>query len=198
VLIRSCWDYHLKVDRFRGWIERLEADGVPLINPPDLLRWNLHKGYLLDVARAGGRIPPTRVVPRGSAKTLHEELRHTGWASAVIKPAISSTGFSTRLVASDAGDDDERAYAGMRAEGDVLLQAFVPEVKQHGEWSLVFFGGRYSHSALKRAAAGEFRVHIEWGGHRRERRAAARAGASGAGARRRARSPCRVRARGRD
>ena len=164
VVIRSCWDYHLKIDRFRAWIDRLEAAGVRLVNPPDVVRWNLHKGYLLDVARAGGRIPPTRVVPQGSSNTLREELRDEGWTSSVIKPAISSTGFSTRLIAGEPIAGDEEAYAAMRAQGDVLLQAYVPEVQQHGEWSLVFFGGRYSHAALKRAAPGEFRVHIEWGG----------------------------------
>jgi glutathione synthase/RimK-type ligase-like ATP-grasp enzyme len=164
VVIRSCWDYHLKVDRFRAWIGRLEHAGVRLINSPQVLRWNMHKGYLLDVARAGGRIPPTRVVPQSAQHLLRDELRHEGWTSAVIKPAISSTGYSTRLIDSEPTPADEQAYAAMRAAGDVLLQAYVPEVRQHGEWSLVFFGGRYSHAALKRAAAGEFRVHIEWGG----------------------------------
>jgi glutathione synthase/RimK-type ligase-like ATP-grasp enzyme len=164
VVIRSCWDYHLKVDRFRAWIDRLERSGVRLVNSPDVLRWNMHKGYLLDIARAGGRIPPTRLVPQGAAQLLLDELREAGWMTSVIKPAISSTGFSTRLVEGHPTSDDEQVYATMRAEGDVLLQAYVPEVRQHGEWSFVFFGGRYSHAALKRAAAHEFRVHIEWGG----------------------------------
>jgi glutathione synthase/RimK-type ligase-like ATP-grasp enzyme len=164
VVIRSCWDYHLKVERFRAWVDRLERSGVRLINPPHVLRWNMHKGYLLDVAAAGGRIPPTRLVARGEAGSLRKELDDAGWPSAVIKPAISASGHSTRLIDDDPGDEDERAYAGMRQAGDVLLQAYVPEVRQHGEWSLVFFAGRYSHAALKRAAEGEFRVHIEWGG----------------------------------
>jgi glutathione synthase/RimK-type ligase-like ATP-grasp enzyme len=164
VIIRSCWDYHLKLDRFRAWIDRLEAAAVRVINPPDVLRWNMHKGYLLDVARAGGRIPPTRIVPQGTGGSLRDELRDAGWPSAVIKPAISASGWSTRLVEEEPGVDDEGAYSGMRENGDVLLQAYVPEVKEHGEWSLVFFAGRYSHAALKRAAQGEFRVHIEWGG----------------------------------
>jgi glutathione synthase/RimK-type ligase-like ATP-grasp enzyme len=164
VIIRSCWDYHLKFDRFRAWIDRLEKAGIRLINAPDVLRWNMHKGYLLEVARAGGRIPPTRLVPQGSDRCLRDELRDSDWRSAVIKPAVSASGHSTRLVAAVPSAADEDAYAVMRANGDVLLQAFVPEVREHGEWSLVFFAGRYSHAALKRAAPGEFRVHIEWGG----------------------------------
>jgi glutathione synthase/RimK-type ligase-like ATP-grasp enzyme len=164
VVIRSCWDYHLKIDRFRAWLEQLDAADVRVINPTRLVRWNLHKGYLLEVERAGGRIPPTRVAPANAGRTLGEELQADGWTSAVIKPAISASGHSTRLVDGTPSGEDERAYAQMLAQGDVLLQARVPEVVRTGEWSLVFFEGRYSHAALKRAAPGEFRVHIEWGG----------------------------------
>jgi glutathione synthase/RimK-type ligase-like ATP-grasp enzyme len=164
VVIRSCWDYHLKVDRFRAWIDRLEGMRVPLINPPDVLRWNIHKGYLLEVARAGARIPPTRIVAQGDRRPLGVIVRDAGWTASVIKPAISASGQSTRLIDRDPTTDDERAYAEMVAAGDVLLQAYVPEVRTHGEWSFVFFEGRYSHAVLKVAAPGEFRVHIEWGG----------------------------------
>jgi glutathione synthase/RimK-type ligase-like ATP-grasp enzyme len=164
VVIRSCWDYHLHIEQFRAWLERLERDAVRVINPPRVMRWNMHKRYLLDVARAGGRIPMTRVVPRGSAGLLRDEMRREGWPSSVIKPAISASGFSTRLVEGVPTPEDEDAYAAMREGGDVLLQSYVPEVRELGEWSLVFFEGRYSHAALKRAAPGEFRVHIEWGG----------------------------------
>lgn len=163
VLIRSCWDYHLKVDRFRDWLDRMAA-GRLVINRPDLVRWNLHKGYLLDVARAGGRIPPTRVIARGESGTLHDHLQRAGWWQAVIKPAISATGHNTRLVRGVPSEDDERVFREDISAGDVLAQEYVPQVREHGEWSLVFFDGRYSHAALKRAAPGEFRVHIEWGG----------------------------------
>lgn len=164
VVIRSCWDYHLKVDRFREWLDRVEADGRRMINAPGLVRWNLHKRYLLDVSRAGGRIPPTILIPRGASGPLRGWLAREGWRDAVLKPAISATGHATRLVRGEPSQDDERAFAETIAEGDVLAQAYVPEVRAHGEWSLVFFAGRYSHAALKRAAPGEFRVHIEWGG----------------------------------
>ena len=164
VVIRSCWDYHLAPDRFRRWIDGLAAQDVRIINPRDTLLWNMHKGYLLEVARAGGRIPPTRMVARGAPGSLEEHVRSAGWRESVFKPAISSTGHSTRLVRGAPAAEDERAFAAAVAAGDVLLQAYVPEVAAWGEWSLVFFEGRYSHAALKRAAPGEFRVHIEWGG----------------------------------
>lgn len=164
VIVRSCWDYHLKIDRFRAWLDRVADSGRVVINPPALVRWNLHKGYLLDVARAGGRIPATTLLPRGAPGLLREHLTRDGWRNAVIKPAVSASGQSTHLICGHPTDEDERVFAETIASGDVLTQAYVPEVRERGEWSLVFFDGRYSHAALKRAAPGEFRVHIEWGG----------------------------------
>jgi glutathione synthase/RimK-type ligase-like ATP-grasp enzyme len=164
VLIRSCWDYHLKADRFLAWIDRLAASGRVVINPPDVVRWNVHKRYLLEVERVGARIPPTAVLSRGADGDLRSHLARHGWRDAVIKPAISASGHKTRLVRGTPGPEDEAAFRDIVMEGDVLAQAYVPEVAEHGEWSFVFFDGRYSHAALKRAAAGEFRVHIEWGG----------------------------------
>jgi len=163
VIVRSCWDYHLKIDRFREWLDRIAAAHV-VINRPELMRWNMHKRYLLDVESVGGRIPPTALIPRGASGTLRDHLREHGWRDAVVKPAISASGHSTRLIRGVPSEDDERAFAETIAAGDVLAQAYVPHVRQHGEWSFVFFEGRYSHAALKRAAPGEFRVHIEWGG----------------------------------
>src|SRR4051794_20118472 len=61
VIVRSCWDYHLRAAEFTGWIERLAHDGVPLFNPPPVLLWNMHKSYLLDLASKGVRIPRTEI-----------------------------------------------------------------------------------------------------------------------------------------
>jgi hypothetical protein len=40
----------------------------------------------------------------------------------------------------------------------------VTEIADKGEWSLEFFDGFYSHSVLKRPAAGDFRVTAFFGG----------------------------------
>jgi hypothetical protein len=36
VVLRSCWDYHLRANEFLDWIGRLEESGVMVQNPPSL------------------------------------------------------------------------------------------------------------------------------------------------------------------
>jgi catechol 2,3-dioxygenase-like lactoylglutathione lyase family enzyme len=50
------------------------------------------------------------------------------------------------------------------ASAGAMVQPFVPEVSNPGEWSLVFFGGWFSHAVLKRPGTDEFRVQLEHGG----------------------------------
>jgi len=53
IVLRSNWDYHFEPDAFLGWLDRLERAGALIFNPPALVRWNLTKAYLLELARAG-------------------------------------------------------------------------------------------------------------------------------------------------
>ena len=59
VVFRSSWDYHHEPEVFLDWLARWEAEGVRFWNPPDLVRWNLSKRYLLDLARRGVNVVPT-------------------------------------------------------------------------------------------------------------------------------------------
>jgi hypothetical protein len=52
----------------------------------------------------------------------------------------------------------------MLARGDVVIQRLVPEIRSHGEISLMFFAGVFSHAVSKRPKTGEFRVQERLGG----------------------------------
>src|SRR5258708_3751238 len=57
-VIRSTWDYTFRRAEFCAWTERLE--GVTrLWNPPAIVRWNAHKGYLRELAARGAPVLPT-------------------------------------------------------------------------------------------------------------------------------------------
>lgn len=163
VVVRSCWDYHLRPDEFLAWIDRLAAAGTTVLNPPALLRTNLHKRYLLELADDVA-IPPTELVPRGATATLRQLAARLDSESLVVKPAISLSAFGTWRT--DAPDDAAEArFAAQLAGADLLVQRFVPDVAG-GELSLVYFAGCYSHCVCKRPAPGDFRVQADFGGTR--------------------------------
>ena len=59
VVVRSCWDYHLRYEEFFRWIDHVAALGVAIWNPPRTLRWNSRKTYLHDLTIGGIRTVPT-------------------------------------------------------------------------------------------------------------------------------------------
>jgi len=162
VLIRSCWDYHLRLPEFLAWIASLEQAGVRVWNPPAMLRWNADKIYLRDLERKGVAIVPTLWPEKGFQ--LQQELRKYSWTKAVIKPRVSATAY--RTVLTSAGETNEaQALADdlLRGPG-AMVQEFMEEVSTRGEWSLIFFSGKFSHAVLKIPKAGDFRVQHDFGG----------------------------------
>jgi len=163
VVVRSIWDYHLKYDRFLHWLDALEKNGIRVHNPLSVLRWNADKHYLTQLEQRGVRITPTRVIEQNSGITLDDVLAETGWAHYVVKPTVSSTGYQTWFAGTPISADDRARFAQQVTQMPLLVQEFVAGVHS-GERSFVFIDGQYTHCILKRAAANEFRVHIEHGG----------------------------------
>lgn len=164
LVLRSTWDYHERAEEFESWLAHIEHLGVPMWNPPGLVRWNMDKRYLLDLASRGVRTVPTIAVDRGAADTLAGIVARTGWRDLVYKPTVSASGYRTARVAAGDEANHEGAFAALIAERDALVQPFVPAVMDDGEWSLVFLSGHYSHAVKKRARPGEFRVQTSYGG----------------------------------
>lgn len=164
VVLRSCWDYHLRFDEFQLWLRALERDQVRVWNPPSTVRWNSDKRYLLDLARRGVATIPTMIAVRGHAETVESIAAAEGWTRFVIKPAVSASGYETYALTTPLDTAARAAIARVSAIGDVLVQPFADEVPVNGELSLMFFDGVFSHAAVKRARRGEFRVQTEHGG----------------------------------
>ena len=148
VVVRSCWDYHLRPAEFLAWVGGLESRGIAVVNSPAVIRWNADKRYL---AGFGAAIPETEWIAEGASRDIASLCRERGWQSAVVKPLISASAHRTEL-----------GHEGT-AEGPAMVQEFVPEI-QDGEWSLMYFGGAFSHGVLKVPTAGDFRVQKEYGG----------------------------------
>jgi glutathione synthase/RimK-type ligase-like ATP-grasp enzyme len=164
VLVRAAWDYQERPEAFLGWADAVARASVPLWNPVPILRWNIDKRYLLDLASRGVRTVPTRVLPRGGPALLDDVLAAQGWREAVVKPGIGAGGFGAFRVGPGEGAMRQPMLDALLARRDALVQPFLPEVLRDGEWSFVFLEGAFSHAARKQAAPGEFRVHVEHGG----------------------------------
>lgn len=163
VVVRSTWDYHRRPAEFAAWLAHLKAAGVNLWNPPDILRWNMDKRYLLDLAAEGVPIVPTVLLPEGQSADLAALLRSRGWSQAVIKPAISASAYSTWPVSVEDAPSRQTAFDALVAHTATLVQPLMPEIYE-GEWSVIFLGGAYSHTVLKRPARNTIFVQEELGG----------------------------------
>ena len=58
VVVRTTWDYVAKAHAFREWLVRCAA-ATRLLNPIDVVLWNLDKRYLRDLAERGVPTVPT-------------------------------------------------------------------------------------------------------------------------------------------
>jgi hypothetical protein len=142
-VLRSTWNYPLAPAAFLAWLDRIAAAG-PVINPPDIVRGNLHKRYLLELAARGVPVVPTTLVEQGQSC----DLTAIAAPSIVIKPEVGAASLATRRFAP--GDPAARAHlATLTATGAALVQPYVPSVDNHGERALVWIDGELSHAVRK-------------------------------------------------
>ena len=158
VVIRSPWDYQKQADAFLATLARIEASGTRLLNPLALVRWNLDKTYLLELARAGAPVIPTLHGNHLRAGDIDRLAAQLGTRELILKPTVGAGAKGVfRLAAPFEGAQAEAALAHY-ASAPYLAQAFLPAIISEGEVSVFYFGGRYSHTILKTPKAGDFRV----------------------------------------
>ena len=162
VVVRSTWDYSENHARFLEWVEAV-ARRSEIWNPPDVLVWNSHKRYLLDLASAGVRLPATSLVDAGASSDKRSRVLADFEGEVVIKPAVSGGARGTIRAASRSTLAAEH-LARLGESNDMLVQSFEASILKEGEVSLVYFGGIFSHAVRKIPAAGDFRVQSQFGG----------------------------------
>ena len=161
LVLRSCWDYHLRGAEFTEWLRRA-ARQVPVFNDLETVLWNQNKFYLRELESQGMEIAPTIFVTAGQAIGAAERSQLESWPKVVVKPAVSASAHKTFLIDGAALPSD--AELAKLMGGPFLVQQFIPEIQIEGEISFIYIDGRYSHAVLKRPAAGDFRVQKEHGG----------------------------------
>lgn len=151
------WGYHQDPPRWHALLDRLEREAVPTINPVPLLRWNSDKRYLSELGAKGIATIPTRLVEALDETALALARAEFG-EELVIKPPVSASAYGThRLGAGEAAPAEALGQA-------MMIQPFLRSVANEGEYSVMLFGGEFSHSIVKRPKAGDYRVQPHLGG----------------------------------
>ena len=150
-LLRSPWDYCRRYEEFLEWLARTEAQ-TNIVNDADIVRWNINKRYLNELAGKGISTVPTAFVARGESVSLSDLCSSRGWDTVVLKPSVSADSWETIRVEPDRHEEGQAYLDRHRPDREIMVQPFVKDVEDGGEHSLMFFGGTYSHAVRKNSA----------------------------------------------
>ncbi len=168
ILFRTIWDYYKKVDKFNKLLDYLETSGVKVLNPIDIVRWNMDKKYLLELQNEGFDIIPT-IFDFGDGNSFEKALSK-GWKKMILKPMISAGSYHTFVINSDEEDKFNNLIEEHYINRPFMLQEFIPEISS-GEISTIKLTNPsqkndkgFSYSITKVPKKGDYRVQFDYGG----------------------------------
>ena len=167
VYIGTPWDYPQDVLRFTGVLERIHASKAVLVNDIELIRWGIPKTYLRDLEARGVAIVPSLWGTHLSAGDLLSFFDKLAADRIVLKPVVSTNATDTFLLERqhvlDRTSTSERRLLGIFSKREFVVQPFIASIREEGEYSLFYLGGKYSHAIQKVPREGDFRVQEEHG-----------------------------------
>jgi glutathione synthase/RimK-type ligase-like ATP-grasp enzyme len=148
-LLRSTWDYHLRLPEFLVWAEKAAAR-TRLWNPFETIRWNSRKTYLRELSAAGVPVVETEWLTAGNPAALDSLMAARSWSETVVKPVVSGGAHRTLHVRAENLEEGRRHLRDLLVDVDVMVQPYMESVDVHGERSVIWIDGRVSHSVRKR------------------------------------------------
>jgi glutathione synthase/RimK-type ligase-like ATP-grasp enzyme len=164
VVIRSTWDYIDRPTHFARWLDRLEYAQATVHNSIALLRWNLHKRYLVELAGRGVPTVATRVVHAGEQIDLSALRAELGWNEVVVKPAVGGTARLAEHSGRVGLASIQRHLDQLLQREDALIQPYIESITTSGEISVVAIAGEPCLAIRKSPAPGEWRTQAEFDG----------------------------------
>lgn len=163
-ILKSPWDYIDKIDAFYSWLQVLENHQIRLLNPVNIVKWNSDKHYLKDIAAAGLPVTPTAFLEQGTLVELAPFFDQFNTDRLIVKPCVSGGSKNTFAITRQQVAAIQPQIQALVQVESFLVQPFIPEIETEGEWSLLFFNGKFSHSLLKKPREGDFKVQHYLGG----------------------------------
>lgn len=163
-ILKSPWDYFDLYKDFKIWLNLLEEKSIRLLNPIDIVRWNADKHYLKEIESAGLKITPSIFIGSDDEINLSSYFEEFKTDKLIVKPCVSGGAKNTFKVTADNVEEINEKLKLLIKEEDFIVQPFLSEILECGEWSFIFFNGIYSHTLIKKAKQGDFRVQPAHGG----------------------------------
>lgn len=161
IVLRAAWNYHLNPQQFLTWLDSIERLRVKILNPPDMIRWNMKKTYMLELQGKGIPIVPTKIVKETSDVFVTSFFTSES-DELIFKPLIGANAYNVFKIKRTDMERRQKEISGLLKQTSVLVQPFLPEI-QKGELSLMFFGETFSHAIIKIPRRNEFRSNRERG-----------------------------------
>ena len=158
-ILGTPWDYTEAKDAFLDRLEALEAAGVIVANPSEVVRWNADKLYLQDLVARGAPSIPTLWPAAPGPADIHAAFDHFGCDRVVVKRRVGAG-----AIGQDSFRRGDLAIDQWNMAQPAMIQPFLPAIQREGELSFIFVGGALSHALIKRAAAGDYRIQSLYGG----------------------------------
>jgi hypothetical protein len=158
-VIGTTWDYTEKAQLYFATLERFSLQ-TPLYNPLSVVRWNLQKTYLEELAARGVTIVPTLWRSRADAVTIATAFDELEVDEIVVKPVIGASSWrQARLRRGQSMPHPDKL-----PPAETMIQPFLDAVATEGEFSFLFFDRHFSHCAQKIPKPGDYRVQTMYGG----------------------------------
>jgi len=164
LLIKSVWDYFDYYPEFLDWIDKMKTLKIPVWNDLETIKWNSSKEYLLEIEQRGFPVISGMILEAESKPELDLIREKIQSDTIVVKPLVSGGAKNTLKIKLSEWENYAQKLEDLLQEEDFLVQPFIPEVAEVGEYSLLFFNGKFSHAVLKTPAKSDFRVQHYYGG----------------------------------
>ena len=159
-LLRTTWDYTLRITEFRNWIDRVSQQTI-LLNNADIVHWNSDKRYLKDLSEKGVSIAPT--VWLEESKDILTILKEKEWSKAFLKPIVGACAYDTLRFTESEARIAQRLLDKVLPTSGMMLQPYLERVETEGEFSAIYFAGELSHCVQKIPVSGDYRVQDDYG-----------------------------------
>lgn len=153
-VIRTTWDYHERADQFVATLEAHERAGLPVLNTPQIVRWNLRKTYLQEL---GPSAIETVWTEKADARAVAQAFDALDAAEVVLKPQVGAGSIRTVRLKRNAWSEADLIDGPI---GPAMIQPYLRTIETEGERSLFWFGGEFSHAIRKVPESGNWLANV--------------------------------------